>query len=702
MSIGRRDFVALGGGALLPLSTAVREAIAGTDKPAESPTIPLPPSADPQHISLNGEWKFSADYQDWGERYRWFDPSYGDGVWDQVHVPHTWSVDPRFPAYIGAGWYRMRFTAPPAGRDRFVRLAFEAVGARAKVWLNGKLLGEHEGSYTPFEFDIGPLLKYDEPNLLVVRADNRWNEHTIPGANPGPNPQDQVKAWWDDGGILRDVNLILTPPVYIVRQKIEASPDLASGSATVRARVWVRNTLDHGAPVVLTAELWRETESLKLPSAGAGATIPARSTQALDLVYTLDPAQVSLWSIDTPVLYNFRSSLAGGASDTVSFGIRRFEVSGTRLLLNGRPIRLAGANRIPSGPDWGQNDPPERATRDMQLMKEAGLVLARMSHYPLSRCVLDWADRHGMLFIEEPGSPAGLDAGPELARELRAKLRAVFRETVERDWNRPSIVAWSVGNEFASDTPAGVQLVKEMRDLARSLDPTRLVTFASNRVTTKVPPNEEGSYYVDFVCMNTYSDPLGNGAHIDIMHARYPDKPLVVSEYGMRADFVNDETEREDWFRAMIAELRKRPFLSGASVWSFNDYRSRYVGTNPNGYREWGLVDGERNPRGSYFVLRRELSGFAVTQAQITSGNVVVQLAARSDFPVYPPAPAELKIRMMDGQGRFMEIKSVPVPPMAPGTEQTFRIPVTPGASRFYGEVWRRDSKTLTFGTVGL
>ena len=657
----------------------------------------LLPAAEPVRVSLNGDWKFSADYQDWGERYKWFDTAYGDGVWDHVTVPHNWSLDPRSPAYIGAGWYRRRFDAPAATRGQHVRLAFEMVSARARVWLNGKLLGEHEGSYTPFEFDIGPYLEYGKPNLLVVRADNRWNEHTYPGANPGPNPQDQVRAWWDDGGILRDVDLVITPPVYIVRQKVEATPDLAAGTAAVRVRVWVRNTTDRDAPVTLTAELSRESELLRAALPAASATVRAGTIATLDLLCNLDAPQVSLWGVDTPVLYHVRSSIANGASDMATFGIRRFAVDGTRLVLNGHPVKLAGANRIPSHPEWGQNDPPEAAARDMQLMKEAGLVFARMSHYPLSRSVLDWGDRHGMLFVEEIISP---NAELLASIEPRKTLPGVVRETVERDWNRPSIVAWSVGNEFASETPAGVQWVKDMRDFIRSIDPGRLITFATNRVTTKVPPKEEGSYYVDYVSMNTYSDPIGNGGNIDIMHNRYPDKPLVVSEFGMRFDFVTEETEREDWFRMMVAEIRRRPWLSGASVWSFNDYRSRYVGTNPNGWREWGLVDPERKPRGSYQILRREFSGFAVKQAQILSGAVTIRLAARDDFPVYVPAPAELKVRMMDGQGRLLEIKSVPIPVMQPGVEQMFRIPTTQGASMFRGEVWRKDARTLTFGVV--
>lgn len=649
-------------------------------------------AADPVRISLNGTWKFAADYQDWGERFRWFDPSYRDGVWDHVKVPHVWSLDPRFPAYVGAGWYRMRFPTPAGAAGNHVRLAFDAVFSRARVWLNGKLLGEHDGGYTPFEFDIGPLLLPDQPNLLVVRADNRWKENTIPGAHPGPDPHMQVKAWWDDGGIVRDVHLIVSAPVYIANQKIEADPDLRTGTAAVRVKFRLRNTLEREVPAAIRPAIWFDGKPLDLNVQPVRATLKASSSTELTWSARLDAAQVRLWGLDTPVLYELRTAVEGGSSATQTFGIRKFETSGTRLLLNGKPLRLGGANRVPSHSDWGQNDPPEGVAKDLSLMKEAGLVLARMSHYPLSRAAIEWGDRHGMLFVEE--------AIGSTQPELQDLNRGMYREMIERDWNSPSIVAWSIGNEFASETPEGVKYVQQMRDYVRSLDPTRLITFATNRVTVQVPPEQEGSYYVDFVSMNTYSDPEGNGRHIDIMHQRYPDKPLVVSEYGMRVNFVDDETEREEWFRKMVDEIRKRPFVSGASVWTFNDYRSRYVGTSPNGYREWGLVGPSREVRGSYHVLRHEFSGYRILEAQLKSGAVTVRVAARDDFPVYPPAQAELRIRMMDGQGRLLDTRSAVIRPLAAGETQELRIPAAPGASGFRGEIRRGEFRTLTFGAV--
>jgi len=658
--------------------------------------LPVPSAG---RVSLSGEWKFTADYQNAGDAAQWFTPAYGDGVWDTVQVPHTWSHDPRFMGFIGAGWYRRKFTAPTVAEGEHVRLVFGAVFARARVWLNGQLLGSHDGGYTPFEFDLGAALKPGASNLIVVCADNRWDATTSPGARGTAQPPELVYAWWDDGGIIRDVELRVTPAIYISKQKVEAVPDLASGTATVRVRAWVRNTTGRSQRVRLTGELAREGEKLSLaPTTGENEIeIPANGDAVAELGFSLAATQVRLWSMDTPVLYQARTQVGGHAADSVNFGLRRFVVRGEQLLLNGHPVRLAGANWHASHPEWGQNQPAEGVIRDLQLMKEGGFVFQRLAHYPVSPVILDWADRHGMLLIAE-ASNTGWKANQLGSLQMQEKFRTAHREMVERDWNHASIVAWSVGNEFASDTPEGVRWVQDMGAFTRELDPTRLVTFVSNSVSksTLKTAGDEGSAYADFVCLNTYGrTPRENAANIDRAHALHPGKPFIITEYGVRHDFVGDETERVDWFREMLAIIRARPFISGASVWSFNDYRSRYVGTNPNGWREWGLVAPDRTPRGSYHALRREHSGFVVREATFAAGTLTVRLESRTDFPVFPPADCELRVTFRDGQYRPLETKTIPIRIGA-----AMKISAPTGAGTFRAEIWRGNFPTGAFGPV--
>ena len=649
-------------------------------------------AADVRRISLSGQWKFTADYQDWGDRAEWFSPQLNDGVWDTVKVPHTWSHDPRFVGFVGAGWYRLKFTAPAVAPGEHVRLAFGAVFRRARVWLNGELLGVHDFGYTPFEFDVAGRLKPGESNWLVVCADNRWTRSF------GPAPPQQVLAWWDDGGIIRDVDLRVGAPVYVAKQKVEATPDLVAGTAVVRVQAWVRNTTRLAQRVKVSTEVAREQQWLPLPPVSREADIAAGATARVEFSFSLGRDKVSLWQLDAPVLYQLRTSVAGQARETVTFGVRRFETRGTQLLLNGQPIRLAGANRHASYPGGGQDEPADVVVRDLQLMKSAGFVFQRLTHYPVAPVALEWADRHGMLLIAEASQTHQPDQNLD-DPELQAAFRAQHREMVERDWNHPSVVAWSVANEIAADTPPGVRWVKTMRDFTRELDPTRPVVFASNTVAkANLKPEAEGSFHGDFVCLNTYgATPQQNAANIDRAHALYPDKPLVVTEYGLRRNAVDDETERVDWFREMLALIRERPFLSGASIWSFNDYRSRYVGTSANGWREWGLVDPEGKPSETYHALRREHSGFVVRAAALAGGVLTVRMEPRTDFPIFPAADCELRVNFLDGQIRPL---ATTVLSLRPGVEMKTSAPA--GAGGFRLEVWRGGFRTATWTSVNL
>lgn len=656
----------------------------------------LPTATPTQRVSLNGTWKFTADYQNAGDNSAWFSPSYSDRVWDQVNVPHTWSHDPRFMGFVGAGWYRLHFIPPAVTTGQHVRLNFGAVFARARVWLNGRLLGSHEGGYTPFDFDVGPALIPGKSNLLVVCADNRWDTTTIPGARGGGQPPEQVYAWWDDGGLIRDIALHVTPAIYVTKQKVEAQPDLTAGTATVRIRTWVHNATAETVRVRVVSTLTREGQDLPVAAPGSEISVPAGTERVAEQSISLAADHVRLWSLDTPTLYQAQTRAGEHAADPVGFGLRSFEVRGEQLLLNGHPIRLAGANWHASHPDWGQDQPASGVIRDLELMKRGGFVFQRLSHYPVSPVILDWADRHGMLLIAEAGN-TGWKASQLANPAMQRMFRAQHLEMMERDWNHPSIIAWSVGNEFESDSPEGLQWVQSMQDFTRKVDPTRLVTFVSNRASkSNLKPADEGSHLVDFVCLNTYGGtPQANAENIDRVHGRYPGKPLLVTEYGLRHDFVDDEAERVDWFRAMLAIFRERPFIAGASIWSFNDYRSRYVGTNPNGWREWGLIAPDRTPRTAYHALRREHSGFIVRQATLTSSVITVRIEPRADFPVFPPADCELHIRFMDGQHRQIATQTVPLL-----TGEPLKISAPEGTSGFRMEIRRGGESVASFGPV--
>jgi beta-glucuronidase len=597
-------------------------------------------------------------------------PPFNPRMWDRVEVPHSWPADKRYP-YIGIAWYRRTFASPARRPDEHVRLRFGAAFARAQVWLNGKELGRHEGGYTPFEFDVTNVIAEGE-NSLAVRVDSSWTTSTMPGARPGTSPETQVYPYFPWGGLVRDVELDVLPAIHVANARVWADPDLTTGSARLRVTAWVRNTTAQTQQVKLTAGSGGETEK----------SIAAGEITAFDFEQTLPASRVRLWDIDHPNLSTLTLRLSTGHERAFTYGVRKIGVRGTDLLLNGNPIRLGGANRAGDHPRFGLVEPREVIEEDGRLLKRAGLELARLQHYAIPVALLDWADRNGLLIIAEAAQwgfrPEQLDHA-----DIRRDFETQHREMIERDWNHPSVIAWSVGNEYASDTPAGVRWTRDMYAFTRALDPSRPVTFAGFRADrTTVAPEEEGSAYVDFVMINIYGKPEELANRLDKLHAMYPQKPILVSEYGIRADHVAKEDERVAWFKAMIDVFRARPWIAGASVWSFNDYRSLYPGTNPSGFRPWGLVDEERRPRAAYNLLEREHRSLVVERVQRHGSNILLSVRNRADFPALSLEDARLRIEWLGEDGAVRSSQESAMAQLRPGQLFAMDVPLPAGTKR--------------------
>src|ERR1043165_10275995 len=142
----------------------------------KSPILAVPASS----IPLTGEWCFSVDPSNSGEQNGWADSAFDDSSWTTVNVPHTWNVMPEYSDYEGFAWYRRTFMVPGEITNAHIRLKFDAVFYLARVWLNGQYLGQHEGGYTAFEFDVTSLVKQGGTNVIAVQVDNRRATNRIP------------------------------------------------------------------------------------------------------------------------------------------------------------------------------------------------------------------------------------------------------------------------------------------------------------------------------------------------------------------------------------------------------------------------------------------------------------------------------------------------------------------------------------------
>lgn len=589
----------------------------------------------PNAIPLHGEWLFALDPAETGETGRWFRADAPGQRWDKVTVPHCFSADNRFLNYTGTAWYRRTFGWQPTPGNRVI-LHFDAAYYQTTVYLNDRKIGTHAGGYTPFRFDVTEALISGQNTLVVSVHNNTWKPGTIPGAKDGGQPNDPFMGWLNYGGLIRPVYLTVEPAVYVDNLKVEAMPDLTTGTATITVKTRIRNTTGQAVTPRLSFFVEQNKQPVSSQWTVKAGSVAAGQTGVLEATTTLKPAQVKLWNLDSPALYLLRV-VAGADTAATHFGIRKVEVKNAQLLLNGQPIRVAGGNRVLDYPGLGSMEPDWLVEKDLRGMKEAGMEFQRLTHYTPSETVYDWADRHGMLIISEAGNWQ-LTPRQMADDTIRANFRQQFREMAERDWNHPSVIAYSVGNEYQSQTPEGQNWTRDMITFARQLDPTRLCTFATLRLNAlPATATDEASQYVDFVSTNTYGNPV---KVLDRIHELYPDKPILISEYGQRADTPAGEAGPVDYLTKYLIEIRKRPYVVGASWWSYNDYQSRYTGTNPSGYRPWGLVNPDRSERPLYPVHQREMAPLTVEKISYTAGNEGVhqlrlRITARADFPAY-------------------------------------------------------------------
>ncbi|QIP12166.1 beta-galactosidase [Spirosoma aureum] len=622
---------------------------------------------DPKAIPLHGEWRFALDPAEAGESEQWFSNKIPANGWDKVSVPHCFSVDPRYQFYTGTTWYRRTFTWQPSGKKR-VLLHFDGVYYATTVWLNNRKVGSHEGGYTPFSFDVTDYLTAGSENSLAISVNNNtWKPGSIPGAKDNGRPNDPFPGWVNYGGLIRPVYLTVEPEVYVENMKVEALPDLVKGTATLTLKTRIRNTSGQAVTPAIQYQVKQGNKTLVLKWKSATGTVGPNQTAVLEAEAPLKATDVALWSVDKPTLYDLRV-IAGTDTTTTHFGIRKVEVRNAQLLLNGQPIKVAGGNRVVDYPGLGSMEPDWLIEKDLRLMKEAGMEFHRLTHYTPSEAVYDWADRNGMLIISEAGN---WQLTPkQMANDtIRRKFQQQFREMAERDWNHPSVIAYSVGNEYLSETPSGQSWTKDMIAFARTLDATRLYTFASMRLNIlPKKPEDEASQYCDFVSTNSY----GNHAKVlDHIHQLYPDKPILISEWGRRADTEMGDAGQIADVEQVVREIRKRPYVIGASWWSFNDYQSRHQGTNPNGYRPWGLVGPERAKRPMYATYQREMAPVTVEKTSWTPGpegvhTLTIRITARNDFPAYTLQGYQLKAND----------DSLTIPTLQPGQSVDLVVPV--------------------------
>lgn len=612
--------------------------------------------------------------------------------WESVQVPHTWQTLGRSPEYSGVAWYRIRFTPPESWASQHVRVEFEAVSHTAHVFLNGAPVGEHIGKgYTAFTLDLSPRMKAGQQNILIVRVDNRPNDRML--------PRNKSYDWTDDGGIIRPVHLLVSPPVYLERLEIDAVPDLDRKTAEVRVRAIVRNTTSSAHAVRLEGSLRPEgSASGMLSLAPAAQRVEANNVAVVEFAAAIVQGP-ALWHFDSPSLYlaSVAAHSASGVHELVdTFGIRKFETRGAAFYLNGEKVSLIGVERMAgSHPELGMAETAEWIESNHRDMKQLNCVFTRV-HWAQDRGVLDFCDRHGILFQEEVpawGPETFLNTTDDVQHALEQNGLEQLREMIARDRNHPCLVAWGLCNEVDGKNPRSRQFAQAIAAEAHRLDPSRLQTYASHSLGSNPGDDMAGDF--DFISTNEYYGswtPGGPGdveAHIERIRKAFPNKPIVVSEYGWcecQPKIMPGDENRVDIINSHTEVFRRFPEVAGAIYFDYNDYRTLVgdKGTGALQQRVHGVVDLYGNRKPSFESLRLQASPIeAALIHKSGDSQYEIEISTRRQLPAYTLSGYSLRWIAYGYDDLPMAGAKTPLPPLPPGSSQRFRADIrTPGLKK--------------------
>ena len=413
-----------------------------------------------QKTSLNGKWSMIIDPMGVGTPgsvFGGYPPNrknssgktlveYNFDTAQRINVPGDINTqDRRLFFYRDKVWLFRTFTAKSRAGQRQL-LHFGAANFSASVFVNGQPVGKHEGGYVPFHFDVTEHLK-DGENELLVWVDNRLNDSTIPTGRTD---------WWPYGGLTRDVHLVSVPDAHIVNAKLQ----LAKGQTD-------KLTLSATTEGVKTGSQLR----VQIPALGVDRQFRVSNRGRVNGQIEATP---ELWSPDAPKLYEVIVS-AGDSQLRDRIGFRTIETRGQQILLNGAPIKLKGisTHEEPIGrPGVAYSEADMRSV--LNAAKSMGVNFVRAAHYPYNRYLARVADEMGILLWEEIPVYWQIDweneATLSIARDQMARL-------VQRDWNRASVIIWSVANE-TPDTDARLKFLRHLIDDTRDMDDSRLVSAA--------------------------------------------------------------------------------------------------------------------------------------------------------------------------------------------------------------------------------
>jgi beta-galactosidase/beta-glucuronidase len=551
---------------------------------------------------LDGAWRFVRADVPHAEAV-----AFDDAGWQTVELPHSFNAadgDDGGDYYRGPAWYRRHLALADRAAGLRAFLEFGAATLVADVYVNGRLVGRHEGGFAAFRFDVTKLL-HPGDNLIAVRVDNTLN-HTI-----APIGGDFTVF----GGLIRPVALIRTgalhfdllddggPGVYLSTTKVEEN------AATIHASARLVNDSDAPASATLRLDV-RDSRGRIAATASLPVTLARHQTQRVETDIRLSHPR--LWDgVRDPYSYTVSAQVVAEntvADDiTVPFGVRTFFVDPAKgFFLNGKPYDLHGVNYFHSErPGMGTAVGFREIDADYRLMRELGVSGVRFAHFQHPQRAYDDADKAGFVVWSEIPLNTEFDASPG----FEASVRQQMREMIVQNFNHPAVVFWGLGNELRISNADSNRLLAAAQSEAKADDPSRPTAYAHCCLADDDPI----ALHADLAAFNRYwglyegPDTLDQiGPWADRLHAAWPHRAFAISEYGGCAGITSQEDPpsrpkpKSRWHpeqyqtkfhQAYWTQFESRPYLWAKFVWQMFDSASdtRRDGAQ-DGLNDKGLV----------------------------------------------------------------------------------------------------------------
>ncbi|WP_029432101.1 beta-glucuronidase [Blastococcus sp. URHD0036] len=584
-------------------------------KPRPTPTREL--------VNLDGLWRFgvAGRVQDEPWTGRLETPL-------EAPVPASYNdlfTDPAIRDHVGWAWYQRQVRVPRGWDGERVLLRFDAATHAGRVYVDDRLVAEHVGGYTPFEADITDVVSAGQEFRLTVGVSNELTNVTIPPGKItvdqfGTRKQTYLHDFYNYAGLARSVWLYSRPATHVEDVTIRTGVDGSAG------------TVDYAVRTSAAADV--RVRALDETGAEVGSGTGAEGTLRID--------GVTLWRPGAAYLYDLVVEVLDGDtvvdSYTEPFGVRTVEVRGTEFLINGEPFYFTGFGKHEDTPVRGKGHDDAYLVHDFQLMEWIGANSFRTAHYPYAEEVLEFADRHGIVVIDETaavginlavqGGLTGLAPEPTFSPETfndetRAAHAQHLRELIARDKNHPSVVMWCIANEPSSNEEGAREYFEPLIRLTRELDPTRPLT--STAVMFARADNDLIADLLDVLSINRYfgwyvatGDLATAETYLegDLRAWAALGKPVMMAEYGADTmpglHSVWDQPWSEE-YQASYLEMNHRVFdrveaFVGEHVWNFADFQTSNGIHRVDGNKK-GVFTRDRKPKTAAHTLRSRWRG---------------------------------------------------------------------------------------------